>query len=539
MAAACALAAFVWASSAAKAEEEQPPPVLTFPFPEGQTWRVTCGYTLPDHAGDADDPAICGHSGSQWNLYALDLQHAGGPAEAEGQPVLAAAPGVVSRATRGDGLGWHVFLDHGGGYATLYAHMKEPPSVEEGQEVGPGAVLGLVGCTGRCTGPHIHFALLKDGVSVLPEPLCGYSDITAGQLFSGCAPPAPTEPVGLTGAGADFDGDGVNDFAVVYQAPGVQPFLDLFRSDGASFAVQPRHWPAEDRETKLPASHVVAGDFDGNGQTELAALFVAGENCQPEIGTLLFVEPGSAIPGYVAWLGAPGDCDYRLSHATTGDFDGDGRSDIALVVETEAGYAIDVLRSEEDATFTGPERWWQSETDVAVAHLMTGDFDDDGRSDLVVLTSNGCQPALGILSSTGTGFTLADNGLWAGGCIGELSQAATGDFDGDGQTDDVALFHAVNKNARLVNVLISDGGHLSLSDTPWWADLTLDLPERAGGLVPGDFDGDGRTDLAFLTHGGDCSSRVRVLASQGDHFHPSDWWAGGDYCGDTILHTAP
>ncbi len=65
------------------------------------------------------------------------------------------------------GYGYHVILDHGYGYKTLYGHMSEV-NVRKGQKVKRGDVIGEVGSTGLSTGPHLHYEVIKDGAHVDP-----------------------------------------------------------------------------------------------------------------------------------------------------------------------------------------------------------------------------------------------------------------------------------------------------------------------------------------------------------------------------------
>lgn len=88
-------------------------------------------------------------------------------AGAPGTRVLAAADGVVSFAGRGTGYGKLVEITHGNGYVTRYAHNASL-LVQPGQTVRRGDPLALMGSTGRSTGTHLHFEVLRDGRSVNP-----------------------------------------------------------------------------------------------------------------------------------------------------------------------------------------------------------------------------------------------------------------------------------------------------------------------------------------------------------------------------------
>jgi murein DD-endopeptidase MepM/ murein hydrolase activator NlpD len=84
-----------------------------------------------------------------------------------GAPVVAAATGRVVYAGTQSGYGRHVIVDHGGGIATLYAHLSSI-SAGQGAVVARGAPVGRVGCTGYCTGPHLHFEVRVNGDPVNP-----------------------------------------------------------------------------------------------------------------------------------------------------------------------------------------------------------------------------------------------------------------------------------------------------------------------------------------------------------------------------------
>ncbi len=93
-------------------------------------------------------------------------------AASTGEPVLAAATGVVLRAQLAGAYGNLVELEHSSGWTSRYAHLHRI-AVRVGEIVRRGAQLGEVGATGRATGPHLHFELRNtdsaiDPLEVLP-----------------------------------------------------------------------------------------------------------------------------------------------------------------------------------------------------------------------------------------------------------------------------------------------------------------------------------------------------------------------------------
>lgn len=89
-----------------------------------------------------------------------------------GEPIVAAADGVVVTAGPRGGYGNATVIDHGGGLATLYAHQSSM-AVAGGQQVTQGQVIGYVGCTGYCTGAHLHFEVRLNGAPVDPAGYVG------------------------------------------------------------------------------------------------------------------------------------------------------------------------------------------------------------------------------------------------------------------------------------------------------------------------------------------------------------------------------
>lgn len=89
-------------------------------------------------------------------------------ANAVGTPVVAAADGDVSFAQAESGYGLTVKIEHGDGLETAYSHLSAI-TVTAGQTVAAGDRLGAMGCTGSCTGPHVHFEVRRSGAPADPR----------------------------------------------------------------------------------------------------------------------------------------------------------------------------------------------------------------------------------------------------------------------------------------------------------------------------------------------------------------------------------
>jgi murein DD-endopeptidase MepM/ murein hydrolase activator NlpD len=90
-----------------------------------------------------------------------------------GTDVLAVASGIVTWAGPREGYGNLIEINHGNGYITRYAHAARS-LVTVGDEVERGQALAVVGSTGRSTGPHLHFEVLKGGRQIDPMAFVGH-----------------------------------------------------------------------------------------------------------------------------------------------------------------------------------------------------------------------------------------------------------------------------------------------------------------------------------------------------------------------------
>jgi murein DD-endopeptidase MepM/ murein hydrolase activator NlpD len=145
-----ALVAKVWARREGPARFTLPLGTPATPLPEAKDFGAK--WILGAKPGSSED-----HSGVDYALAA-------------GTPAAAVADGTVVIAEDLFFTGKAVFIDHGDGLISMYFHFSEL-KVQAGQDVKKGEILGLVGSTGRASGPHLHLGVRWHGARINPEPL--------------------------------------------------------------------------------------------------------------------------------------------------------------------------------------------------------------------------------------------------------------------------------------------------------------------------------------------------------------------------------
>ncbi len=127
--------------------------------PEGRP--VENGF-ISSYFGEREDP----FDGQETFHKGVDF------AGTKGSTVVAVAAGVVTWAGERSGFGKMIEINHGDGYVTRYGH-NEKTLVSVGDTVKRGDAIGLMGSTGRSTGPHVHFEVLRNGRQVDPLSFIG------------------------------------------------------------------------------------------------------------------------------------------------------------------------------------------------------------------------------------------------------------------------------------------------------------------------------------------------------------------------------
>jgi FG-GAP-like repeat/Abnormal spindle-like microcephaly-assoc'd, ASPM-SPD-2-Hydin/FG-GAP repeat len=298
---------------------------------------------------------------------------------------------------------------------------------------------------------------------------------------------------GTAGAAADLNGDGKAD--LVLTQPNSNSVAVLVGNGDGTFQ------PAAQYGIPASSTYVVIADFNGDGKFDLAV--AADPGCT-------FIS--CSTPGVVSILLGLGDgtfvggTDYSIPFSevisvVAADFNGDGKPDLAGL-----GYQaspLGVLLGNGDGTFQ-PAVVTNSLTQFSNIAMATGDFNGDGKADLVVIpstcmTTPTCLPGNAlVLIGNGDGtfqspvaYTV---GLQPRGVV-------VGDFNGDGKPD-VAVS---NTESGTVSILINHGGGIFQSHVDYAVGTS------AGSIATGSLRGNGILDLVVVTAQG-----VSILLGNGD-----------------------
>ncbi|MDH4161836.1 MAG: FG-GAP-like repeat-containing protein [Nitrospirota bacterium] len=312
----------------------------------------------------------------------------------------------------------------------------------------------------------------------------------------------------------DFDGDGMMDIATA-TANGTAIWIKHSQGMTSSQYFVEEQW-ASGLNTIGPSNFTWAGDFDGDGKTDIATIvngIVRVRLSRPDnpLGSRFVEQPWSTtITTYYGGM------------TWAGDFNGDGKTDIAYGVPGSGSWNIWVLASN-GAGFDSPQVWQSNSVNWGTTLL--GDFNGDGKTDIATYAGGTiwlkvARPDL----PSGQRFpeTATTN-------VPSWGQSVwVGDFNGDGRMDiATGTINGLFGGPGTLWVKISTGNYFI--EQLWWSGTYTPL------IIPnsewiGDFNGDGRTDIASLYS----NSQISIKQSTGFSFTEqlytvSGLWSDGGY----------
>lgn len=294
---------------------------------------------------------------------------------------------------------------------------------------------------------------------------------------------------------ADFNNDGKPDLAI---ANGSSAGV-LLNSGGFQFAASQPFVPA----AVGSSTDMVAGDFDGDGNQDLVVVgsSVRGNLIIGSMAVLLGEGNGGFKTPTVNQLAAP----TTLHRIAAGDFNGDGKLDVVVTNMDDSSTTVGVFLGNGDGTFQTPSLITAGSKLTGVA---VGDFSGHGHLDIAVTNEgDGINPStVSLLVGDGTGNFTLGTPVTVG--VAPVALAA-GDLNNDGKLD-LVVANSGNGNPGSLSILMGNG------DGTFQTPVSIPLTASLIAVTLGDFNGDGFPDIAVAERG----STIDLFTNNGDGTFP-------------------
>ncbi len=343
-----------------------------------------------------------------------------------------------------------------------------------------------------------------------------------------------TEPISITAG--DFNGDNFTDVAVT--GSGSPSFVSIILGNATGDYREVSTMPAP-----LSPISITSADFNGDNKLDLA---VSYSWSTPRHGVSIMLGTGAGTFG----AGTEIFTGYEPSAVMAGDFNGDGKSDLAVTVNgttVSGSNAVAVLSGNGNGGFATPKYFG---TAIGPTSLARGDFNNDGKTDIV--STHFYADAISVLIGDGAGsFASSITELSGGGWL------ASGDFNSDGKPDLAIPVSNSFVSPPLIEIRFNNGAgglasplYLQVSHTPhsvivddlnhdgkadlvvghefsnglsvllgngaggFSAPMSIAAPSGGGLIIGGDFNGDNNLDLAMFS-GGNSAGNIAVMLGNG------------------------
>ncbi|MFB7279166.1 FG-GAP-like repeat-containing protein [Streptomyces hydrogenans] len=302
---------------------------------------------------------------------------------------------------------------------------------------------------------------------------------------------------------ADFNADGRDDVAALYGYGdgSVALFTFLARADGG-FDAPLKSWTRPPGNWTFKSVKLTAGDYDGNGRADLAAMYDYADGSVSMFTFKSRADGGFSDP-VKSWTTAPGNWWPENVKLASGDFDGNGRDDVgAFYGYSDGRAALYTFKPDASGAFGTPLRswnvpedyWWGENVELAV-----GDFDGNGRADLAAMYGyeDGTVSMFTFKSQTDGGFVApvkswtTEPGNWNFSNV----KLTAGDYDGDGRADAAAFYGYSDGRAALYTFNTKTDGTFNSPVRSWNVPADNWWGENVQ-IASGDYDNNGRADVA-------------------------------------------
>ncbi|MBI2390153.1 MAG: VCBS repeat-containing protein [Deltaproteobacteria bacterium] len=285
----------------------------------------------------------------------------------------------------------------------------------------------------------------------------------------------------------DFNGDGKTDLVSYYGGNGVSRSFVTFLSNGdGTFQ---KIFSTTGSNSDWNADRIWVGDVNGDGKTDLVSYY-GGIGVAQSFITFLSNGDGTFRKVYSS---TGSNSDWDAARTWSGDLDGDGRMDlVSYWGGAGASRSFIAFLSNGDGSFRKVYSSTGSNGDWDASRTWLGDFNGDGKADLVsYYGGNGVAASFITFLSNGDGSFRKSYSSTGSNSDWDASRVYLGDFDGDGKTDLVSYYGGISVAQSFITFLSNGDGSFRKrfgstgSNSDWNADRTW----------VGDVDGDGKADL--------------------------------------------
>jgi len=305
-------------------------------------------------------------------------------------------------------------------------------------------------------------------------------------------------------------------------------------------------------ENYFDSGRYVSGDFNGDGKDDIATMYDYGNG---KMSLLVFSSTGSSFNTWEQWYSVPSNEIYLANNVTgrmvSGDFNGDGKDDIATMYDYGKGrMSLHVFLST-GSSFSTCNTWYSAPSNEiylaenVTGRMVAGDFNGDGKDDIATMYDYGeGRMSLHVFSSTGSSFStwspwysVSGNEIYIAENV--TGRMVAGDFNGDGKAD-ISTMYDYGKGRMSLHVFSSTGSSFS-TWSPWYSVPGNEIyiaKNVTGRMVAGDFNGDGKADISTMYDYGNGSMKLLNFMSRGNSFTSWKPWYGvptGQYYVDKIM----
>ncbi len=324
-------------------------------------------------------------------------------------------------------------------------------------------------------------------------------------------------------ASGDFDGDGMKDTAILYDYGHATTRLWLMKSTGTTFTSS-LAWSSGSGNFDWSKAKMAAGDFNGDGKSDLAIAYDYGS---ADTGVWIFRSNGTTFTPTLTWNSGSNNFDWSKIKMAAGDVDGAAPARDDLMFLYDYGHAtsrIWIMKS--NGTTLTPSLAWSSVSgsfDWSKAMITAADYDGNGQADMGILYDYGIATSrLWLMKSNGT--TMTSNLAWSsapGSWDWNRSRIVSGEFSGDGQADIVILYDYGFATSRLWR--FKSAGSTMSAVNIWYSGVG-DFDAARTQATCGDYDNDSICEVAALYDYGQTASALWLFDDINASFLPTLTW---------------